>query len=718
MSKNLVIVEAPNKCSAIKSYLGPDYNVIASVGHVRSIPKKGMNIDIKNGFEPTYEISPDKKDVVKKIKEAAKTAERIYLAADSDREGMAIAWSIYDLLDKKDQKKCLRIVYVELTKKAIMAAIENATKIEDHMDKVYEQKARQVLDRLIGYKISPLLWTSVGNGTSAGRVQSIALKYICSREKEILAFKAQNFWYIEALLGCKNGDFRAKVVTKDKDNRYMDEKVAIEDFKKLETAKYKIESIEESKRVVKPYPPFDTASLQTTCSSVFGWGAKKTASIAQALYEKAFVSYIRTDSFNISEDAINAAIKEIKSLYTSTYLADKPQVYSKGSKESKSGKESKGNKDKGVKAQEAHECIRPTHVEDNGESLLDPDELKMYELIRSRFLACQMKPMIAKTVTYNVKTSTGHTLIAKGQTIEFEGWMKAYKYSTAKEAILPLVEKNELLTKKELDKTEHTTQPPPRFNDGSIIKKMEDEGVGRPSTYATIVDSIVKKGYAEKVKGGKGGFQATDLGMRIFDYLDPNFNKDFFMDVGYTANMEAELDEIGEGKKTFLDVVQKAYDSMQIAIKTAQGNTKMSKGASTNEPCTVCKGGTIIERNGKFGKFFACDQYPTCKTVYTKTEEGKFIIKENKGKALEETGNKCSVCKKGEIVKKKGQYGEFYCCNAYPKCKTIFIQDGDKFSVKPKGEYKDYKKDGKSKYSKKSNDSEDTPVKEDDDFLN
>ncbi len=714
MSKNLVIVESPGKCAKIKSFLGSDYSVIASVGHVRSIPKKGMNIDIKNGFIPTYEISPDRKDVVKKIKDAAKSAEVIYLAADPDREGMAIAWSIYDLLDKKEQKKCLRIIYVEITKKAILKAIENATKIEDHMDKVNAAKARQVLDRLIGYKISPLLWTSVGNGTSAGRVQSIALKYVCTREKEIKAFKPQDFWYIEALLGCKEGEFKAKVVTKDKDNRYTDEKIALEDFKKLDVAKYKIEDIEESKRTVNPYPPFDTASLQTTCSSVFGWGAKKTASLAQALYEKAMVSYIRSDSFNIADEAMEEVRKQVKSEFKDSYLSDKPQKYAK---------KSKG----GVEAQEAHECIRPTHSDDVGDELVDPDELKLYQLIRSRFLACQMKPMISKTVTYTVKTSSGHTLIAKGQTVEFEGWMKAYKYSTAKEAILPKTTKGEILNKKELDKSKHTTQPPPRFNDGSLIKKMEDEGVGRPSTYVTIVDSIVKKGYVEKVKGGKGGFQATDLGMRIFDYLDPNFSKDFFMDVGYTANMEADLDEIEKGQKTFLDVVQTAYDSMQKNIKTAQTNNPASKGTSTNVTCSVCNNGTIIERSGKFGKFLACDQYPTCKSVYVKSEDGTYSLKENKGKSLEDTGKKCSVCKKGEIVKKKGAYGEFYCCNAYPKCKTIFIADGDKFIVKPKGEYKDYKKEssGSSNYkskksykSPKEDSNDDSGSGDDDDILN
>ena len=314
----LFIVEAPNKCAKLRSILGQDYSVTASVGHIRNIPEKGLNIDIKNNFEPTFEISKDKKDVVSKIKEMADQAEIIYLATDPDREGEAISWHIYDILSAKNQKKCKRVSYSEITKTAVMKAINEARAI--NMNWVDAQKARQVLDRLIGYKISPILWHAVQPKTSAGRVQSIALKFVSLKEKEIKAFKPEDFWYIEALMKSKNGEFWTKVVTKDKDNRYLDEKIAKSDLELLKKASFTVGSIESEQRSVKPYPPFDTSSLQSTCSSIFGWGAKKTATIAQDLYSSGKISYIRTDSFNIAEEAIADARTLIGARYASTYL--------------------------------------------------------------------------------------------------------------------------------------------------------------------------------------------------------------------------------------------------------------------------------------------------------------------------------------------------------------------------------------------------------------
>lgn len=536
----LFIVESPNKCGKIRKFLGDGYKVAASVGHIRAIPKKGMNIDIKNGFTPTFEISSDKKQVVKDLKSMADEADEIILATDPDREGEAISWHIYDLLSEKAKKKCTRITFDEITASAIKKAM--ASKRDIDMNLVNAQKARQVLDRLIGYKISPILWFKIGSGTSAGRVQSIALKFISTREKEIQSFKPQDYWFIEALLECANGKFWAKVVTKDKDNKYLDEKVAESDLEKLKKASYKIDGIERAEKAVKPYPPFDTASLQTACSSLFGWSIKKTATLSQSLYEQGKITYIRTDSFNISQEAIDDVRKLIKTAYSDKYLPSSPQAYSKKSKSA---------------AQEAHECIRPTHNEDEGGDIAESDERKLYCLVRDRFIACQMSPMLVDTLVYNTKASTGHMLISRGQTVKFDGWSKAYKYSTTKEEILPEAKEGENLKLDEIKKTKHTTQPPSRYNEGSLIKKMESEGVGRPSTYASIMEAIQKKGYAEKVKGSKGALQPTDLGMRIFDFLDPKFSKDFFMDVAFTASMEDDLDLIADGKKTFLDVVQK-----------------------------------------------------------------------------------------------------------------------------------------------------------------
>jgi DNA topoisomerase I len=673
MSKYLLIVESPAKCGKIKSYLGADYIVMASVGHIKQIPKKGMNIDIKNGFEPTYEITPDKKDVAKKIKEASKGVEKIYLASDPDREGSAIAWEVYNLFDEKCKKKCTRIMFNEINKNAILKAIQNETKIESHLPLINAAKARQVLDRLIGYKISPILWYTVGTGTSAGRVQSIALKMICQKEKEISEFKPQDFWYIDAMLGCEKGEFSARVVTKDKDNRYLDEKITTADFENLKKAQFHLDKIEKNERTVKPQAPFDTASLQTTCSSVFGWSIKKTASLSQTLYEQGKVSYIRTDSFNISEEALTEVRDFIKKGCGNSYLPSKANVYAKKSKAS---------------AQEAHECIRPTHCEDDGSNIDNSDEQKLYNLIRTRFIACQMTPMLVDTVVYNVKASSKHDLIAKGQTIKFDGWFKIYKYTSTKDEVLPEAKEKEKLTLKDIKKTKNTTQPPSRYNGGSLVKKMEGEGVGRPSTYAAIIEALYKRDYIKDLEGAKKGvFQATDLGMRVFNYLDPNF-KDFFMDVAFTASVEDDLDKITNGEKDYLGVVGDVYKVMQDEIKKADAVEK--KDVTTGEACLVCKTGSIVKKHGKFGDFWTCDHYSKddegCKAIYVKDENGKFSIKEKKLSG-EDTGAKCSECKKGKIVLKKGKFGDFYCCAEYPSCKSVFIKNEDgKFSIKGKKE--------------------------------
>lgn len=678
----LFIVESPAKCGKLRKFLGSDFKLAASVGHIRGIPPKGMNIDIKGGFIPVFEVPSDKKKVVKELQTLAKDADEIYLATDPDREGEAIAWHIYDLLDAKSKKKCSRVTFNEISKSAVEKALKDAREI--NMNWVDAQKARQVLDRLIGYKISPMLWYTVSAGTSAGRVQSIALKLVCEREKEILAFKPQDFWYIDALLQCQKGEFWAKVVTKDKDNRYLDDKISSDDLEKLKKAAYVLDSIEKKERKVNPYPPFDTSSLGTTCSSVFGWPIKKTASLSQSLYEKGLVTYIRTDSFNISDEALEEVRNFIKKNASKEYLPDTPNVYAQKTKAK-------------VAAQEAHECIRPTHCDDKGDSIDVEDENKLYKLIRSRFVACQMTPMVVDTLTYQVKTSSKHNLIAKGQTVKFDGWYKVYKYTTAKEEILPEATEKEDLRLKDIQRTKHSTQPPPRFKEGSLVDKMKTEGVGRPSTYASIMESIKKRGYVEAAKGKKGALEATPLGMKVFDYLQPNF-KDFFMDVGFTAAVEEDLDKIKDGEKDYLGVVTNVYNIMQEEIKKAKGSTtspdKMD--VSTGEKCTVCDKGSIVKKHGKFGDFFACDQYPTCKTVYVKDEDDKYTVKEKKESTAEKTDTKCFICKKGTIVKRKGEYGDWFACNNYPACKTIYVEEDGKFSVKKKF---------KNKYNKSGSDS-------------
>jgi len=700
----LFIVESPNKCAKIKSYLGSDYNVIASVGHIREIPKKGTNIDIKGGtFEPVYEISADKKDVVRKIKEQAELAEKIYLATDPDREGAAISFSIYEILNEKCKKKCVRVMFNEINKNAIFKAIKEEAKIEKYMPSILAAKARQVLDRLIGYKASSHLWFNAKiNNSSAGRVQSVALKLVCEKQKEIDAFKSEDYWFLEALLKCKKGEFSAKVITKEKENRYVNEKVATEDLEKLKNASYKISSIDKAEKQNNPPPPFDTNSLQVTCSNIFGWSLSKSQVVAQKLYEQGKVTYIRSDSFNISQEALDETRKFIKDNYASQYLPSKANVYTK-----------KGS----ASAQEAHECIRPSHLEENGDDIDDNDQKKMYCLIRDRLLACQMTPQIVDTVVYNVKASTNHDLVARGQAIKFDGWAKVYKYSKTKEEILPVAEDKESLELKSMNKTKHTTQPPARYNEGSLAKMMEKEGVGRPATRAGIITSIQKKNYVGKEPGKGKGLVASDLGMRICDYLQPNF-KDFFMDIKYTAKLEEELDEIAQGKRTYLEVVKEVYELLQKYIKNAEGNekTKPKEAKLMGTKCTVCKEGDIVEKSGQYGIFYSCNQYPKCKTVYTMNEDGTFAIKEKK--QVKTTGRKCPECEKagrnGELIERtnKTNGDKFYGCGKYPACKYSEQLDG---TVSKK---KDYKKSFKKKEVLEKDSEPDTDSGLSDDDLN
>jgi DNA topoisomerase I len=658
MPKKLFIVESPNKIKTLKKILGNDYEIKASIGHIRSIPRKGMNIDIKNNFTPNFEVSSDKRQVVKELKEAASKADEIFLATDEDREGEAISWHIYELFNKDCKKKCKRVTFDSITKSAVQAAINNKRDID--MNQVHAQHARQILDRLVGYKISPLLWFSVRSGTSAGRVQSIALKIVAQREKEIQAFKPTDFWYIDALLQGEKGDFWARVVTKDKDNRYIKDDLSTEDLEKLKKAKYYCAKVEKKERKVNAYAPFDTSSMLQAATSVLGWPVKKTTALAQKLYESGKCTYIRTDSFNISDEALEDVRSFIKSSVNEEYLPLKPNLFKKKSK---------------AAAQEAHECIRPTHVKDTGDDISDSDEKKLYKLIRSRFVACQMAPMVLDTVTYTIDTDCKKTLISKGQTIKFDGWSRVYRHTNTKEEELPSIEEKEKLDLKDIKRTKHTTQPPPRYNEASLVKKMESEGVGRPSTYASIMESIQKRGYVVKTKDKKGALSATELGLKVFDFLENNF-KDFFMDINFTSGLEDKLANIADGKKNYLEVIQDTFDILQSEIKKARENDKNNPkkaDVTTGEKCQKCKKGYIIKRHGKFGDFFACDQHPECSTIYIETESGKFEIK--KKKTIKKTGIPCPDCKKngknGELIERKNKRDGniFFGCSNYPKCR-------------------------------------------------
>lgn len=657
MYKKLFIVESPNKCAKIQKYLGSEYKVVASVGHVREIPRKGINIDIENGYTPKFVVSSNKKKTVKDILTYAKNCDEIILATDNDMEGEAISWHLYDLFSKDIQRKCVRVVFNEITKKAILKALEEKGGI--NIEKVEAQKARQVLDRLIGYTISPLLWKNVENNTSAGRVQSIALNLVVAREKEIQKFKPEKFWYIDCDLKAKEGDFIARVVTDNKDNRFTEEKSGLSIKEKLNSSKFKIKSIDKYEKSVKPYPPFDTASLQTACSSLFGWKSKRTSSLAQSLYESGMVTYIRSDSFKISEEALDSLFDYIDSNLDKKYKIKKPNIYSK----------------KGSSSQEAHECIRPTDVNDDGSKLVSSDEKKLYKLIRDRFIACQMPDLKTSNVTYNVRTNTKIDLVAKGQSIIFGGWKDYYPYSKSNETFLPNAEEGEVLSLNDVDMNEHMTQPPPRYNEGSLVKKLEKDGVGRPSTYASIMESIQKRGYVEEIKGKKGSLMATELGIKVNDYLEPNFNKDFFMEIKFTSELEELIDGIQNGDATYFEVVDKVYKKMVEEISKISNNVPYHNNSKdTGEKCISCGKGKIVEKNGKYGKFYACSEYPKCKTIFEKTEDG-FEIK--KKATAQNTGIDCEKCSDGKLIKRENKKNKsiFYGCNKWPRCKCVVPEE-------------------------------------------
>ena len=675
MSKILVIVESPTKCPKIKKILGSDYEVIASAGHIMEIPKKGLGIDVAGGFIPHYEIMEGKKDIVDSIRRKSKSADEVLLATDSDREGESISLFVYNILDSETKKKCSRITFNEITKKAIDKAIKEKREIDRNLADA--QKARQVLDRLIGYKISPLLWSDVASKTSAGRVQSVALKIVCEREKEIKSFKSDDFWYIDADLKTDEGNFKARVTTEDKDDRFLKEDEAETAYKALEKAKYTVEAVERKEKSVEANPPFDTASLQSTASTIFGWDLKKTAQISQSLYEDGKVTYIRSDSFSIADEALTEVRDLIKNNNDEKYLPKTANVY---------------KQEAAAASQEAHECIRPTHSEDKGEGLTGDDQ-KLYKLIRDRFIACQMSPAIVDTVVYKIKTDTPYKLSAKGQTIRFEGWMKVYKYNNAKEEVLPNVSEKELLELNVLNKLKKETQPPSRYKQGSLLTKMKKDGVGRPATYPAIMESIKTRGYVEEVKDKKGALAATDLGMSVYEYLQKNFS-DFIMDIKFTAALEEDLDIIGSGKKKYLEVVGETYETMMKKIGGIPGAAdKLGSSDGTGSTCPVCKSGSVVQRKGKFGLFFCCDQYPQCKAVFNKSTDGTFAVKEKGGsftnKAAVNKEHECPECKasgrEGYLNEKQGKFGSFWGCSSYPSCRAIYSRNADgEFFIKGK----------------------------------
>jgi DNA topoisomerase-1 len=644
-NKTLIIVESPNKIKKISSYLGPQYVIRASFGHVIDLAaggKHGLGIDIEDNFKPKYVLIPDKKDKLAAIVDAAKNVNQIYLATDPDREGEAIAFHIYEKL-KSTNKPIKRITFNSITKSAILEAIKKPGEL--NKDLFDAQQARRVLDRLVGFMVSPYLINTVGPNLSAGRVQSVAVRLIVDRDREIENFKPEEYWDITAQLAkpsAKSKDsFQAKYAKK-----VSDSKIAAKIKKDLESDTFKVTKVDAKEKNRNPLPPLTTSKLQQAAAGRFGFPVAKTMRAAQSLYEAGFITYMRTDSTRLAPEFVVAAVDWLQKEHHD--LPEKPNYYA-----------SKGG------AQDAHEAIRPTDVFKTPDAMFtSDDQQKIYRLVWERAVASQMLPAIYDTVSIAVESSSGHELKANGRTLKYSGWlaiasdMVNVKDKNDEDDIkLPLLKvKDDLILvppKVKADKKE--TKPPPRFGEGSLVKELEKRSIGRPSTYADIVEKIKYRKYVE-LKGKT--YQSTELGKKIIDILVKHFK---FMNYDYTAKMELQLDQIADGKFKYLNMMDDFFDPFQKELKSAYS----SEGEDYGINCPKCNSSMKL-RHGKFGYFLTCPGYPDCKTTYScDIVDGKPVVKTNKSSIVE--GVECPACKAG-MVKRDGKFGPFYACSKYPKC--------------------------------------------------
>ncbi|MEN6446195.1 MAG: type I DNA topoisomerase [Syntrophaceae bacterium] len=657
MAKSLVIVESPAKARTIKRYLGKGFEVEATMGHIKDLPKSVLGIDLEKGFAPQYKVIPDKRDVVKKIKGLAAKADNIYLASDPDREGEAIAWHVAEEVKKPDSS-IFRITFHEITKKAISDAIENPKELNRPL---YDaQMARRSMDRIVGYTMSPLLWKNVKRGLSGGRVQSVALRLICIRQEEIEAFVSKEYWTIEAVLMTPAGDlFTAKVVVP---KEIPDERTALAVLEQIGNApEITIGKITKQVRSKNPLPPFITSTLQQAASSRLRYSSKKTMVIAQQLYEglpigggdiTGLITYMRTDSPVISEEAIKDVRQFIPREFGENYLPDKPRRY----KAKKS-------------AQEAHEAIRPTSLENTPEALrthLNDDQYAIYELIWKRFIASQMKS--ATYAQTSVDIAAGDVgLRANGSIMTFDGFLKAYEVGDDEgESKLPdSLHETDRLALQEIKKDQHFTQPPPHYTEATLIKELEEQGIGRPSTYAPTISTIQDRGY---VRMESRAFVPTELGRDVNILLVKNYPH--ILDIGFTAKMEDLLDEIEAGQKNY----GKVMDDFYLTYNTEHTNAMehMENIRAEQRPsgvmCEVC-GKEMLIKLGKNGYFLGCPGYPECTSTreFTRDETGK--IRALEPSAPETTDEVCDKCG-SPMVMKRGRFGPFMACSKYPECKN------------------------------------------------
>ncbi len=641
---DLVIVESPAKSKTIEKYLGKDYKVVSSVGHIRDLAttgKYGLGIDIDNDFKPNYEDLPGKKKVISELKKLVKSANMIYLATDPDREGEAISWHLYDTLKIKDSSY-LRVLFYEITKEKVLEGIANPRKIDYNL--VKSQETRRILDRIIGFRLSKLMQNKTG-GKSAGRVQSVALKLVVDREREILAFKSTPYYKITAKFPDK--DMESELFSKDgKELEIVEKEVADEILSKLSDT-FVVTSVENKKKNRASKFPFTTSTLQQEASTKLGFAAKKTMSIAQKLYEgldigtehTGLITYMRTDSVRLSDEFVSPTFHFIEENFGKEYVG-----YVKKSKKQEN-------------VQDAHEAIRPTSIYRTPKSLekhLTADELKLYKMIYYRTIASLMAD--AKTnVTTIILNNNGYDFKSSGTVITFDGYLKVYsKYEEANDTILPEINKDEVLKTNDIEITEHFTKPKSRYTEAKLIHELEELGIGRPSTYATIMSNIRERGYVEVVDKK---FVPTEIGFTVTDKLQEFFSN--IINVKYTANMEEELDEIADGKLDNLKVLHAFYDVFDSTLHEAFTKMERTKPEETGEKCPEC-GSPLVLRKGKYGEFTACSNYPDC--TYIKRDEKE--IKEVKEIMT------CPKCG-GKIVEKTTKKGKtFYGCNNFPKCKV------------------------------------------------
>ena len=651
--KNIIIVESPAKCKTISKYLGKDYTVVSSKGHIRDLAtsgKYGLGIDIENDFKPSYEIIKGKKKDVKYLKDLIEKADHIYLATDPDREGETISWHLYDELKVPDEKYD-RIVFNEITKDVVLKALKNPRRID--MNLVHSGEARRFLDRIIGFRLSKVMQSKTA-GKSAGRVQSVALKLIVDREREILAFIPKEYWTIEADFK----DFKASLETyKEKDIEIPNEKEADKILDSL-TNTFTIKKVEEKEKKRSAKEVFKTSTLQQACSNKLGFPASKTMKIAQKLYEgielddgfHGLITYMRTDSVRLSDEFTSASFAYINSKFGKDYV----------------GYVKKGKKTENV--QDAHEGIRPTNINyepDKIKKYLAPDEYKLYRIIYYRALASLMADAKFNSTTV-LLDNNDYGFKATGSVLTFDGYLKVYgDYEDQEDTILPDFKnyKAGIILSDTITKTQHFTKPPARFTESSLIKELESLGIGRPSTYATIISTIKDRGYVT-IEDKK--FVPTEVGFETTDKLQEFFSS--IVNVKYTANMEKDLDEIAEGNEDYKKMLKDFYDNFAPLVDNAFKNMEKKKPEETGEKCPEC-GSPLVIRKGKYGEFTACSNYPTC----------KYIKKENK-QTEKEIICKCPKCEGNIIVRKTKKGKEFYGCDNFPKCKyaSWYKPTGDK----------------------------------------